>query len=206
MVALPPGTSPGHIWRHLRARDHWPINFEDAWRDLDYERTFALPDWRALILETLRALANGDPEPLRRRIAALPLVLADPLVQMILHQLWGRQKLKSPAGEHAKKTLAALFNGIGRSPGAPELPKLERKQKKKARDLTAQQDKRASTYCDRAWQRYLAEKEKLRGKKAATEVSLRKASESIEKKAFSRKTPAIQEAKRLYQQKVEQDL
>jgi hypothetical protein len=81
---------------------------------------FKSPYWRALVDENLKALYAGNPTRLRRELETSPTILADPVMQAILVQLWGLKFLKTPEGVFARKVLKALFHNLWDTLGAPE--------------------------------------------------------------------------------------
>jgi hypothetical protein len=81
---------------------------------------FKSPHWRALVDECLPELYAGNPRRFRQELDLFPRILADPVVQAMLIQLWHLKFLKGPKGDYARKMLKALFNKLWDTLGAPE--------------------------------------------------------------------------------------
>src|SRR5262249_50455167 len=129
-----------------------------------------------------------------------PRLLAEPRILSLVQEWWLAKGKDKKARGNIQKICAALSEYTGRP---EELTAEARKQRRTASSLQAQRDRRASRYGEQAWQQYLAKRRQLGSK---DKDLLRQAAGYIAQEEFSHKTVAKREAKRLFWQRVEQDL
>jgi hypothetical protein len=166
----------------------------------------AQPD-RTAVDDILEELQAGDPELFFLALSLSPAYLHEPpIYAATIGTWWPQKKSDTPEGENARKYLRRIGSVLADPLGRPEITKAEREQNKQTSNLQAQHDRRALQYCNRAWQKYIDAKERLKTE-GITDTSLFLTVVShVVKEEFSRGKAAKEEGKRLFLQRVKQDL